>query len=89
MEQNAPKKNRMKSQFIWPEVFKTGVANYPKTHEGRGAALADTNSGWGICCSGEKPSEKFGEGMAAIGMFLGEDVTPDNVKKMTKEWLAA
>ena len=79
----------MTSNYIWPEVFKTGGANYPKTHEGRGAALADANSGWAICMSGEMPPEKFGEGMVAISQYLGEDVSPENVKKMSEEYLAA
>jgi len=77
----------MNSEFIWPDIFTTGVSSYPKTKEGKGMALADANTGWGICMSGCKPIDNFGKGMAAIGVFLGETMTPENTRKITEEYL--
>ena len=76
------------NDFIWPDVFEEGTYNYPKTKEGRGKALADANTGWAICQSGGKPPENFGKGMVVIGEALGETPTPENVLKMSKEFLA-
>jgi hypothetical protein len=74
-------------EFMWPDVFTEGSEDYSQTKEGRRRALADANQGWGICLSGGKPPANFGKGMAAIGEFLGASTEPENISRLTDEFL--
>lgn len=71
--------------FMWPDVFEKGEANYSQDKKGRGEALADANTGWGNCHAGCKPPENFGKGMVVIGEHLGETATPENISRMSEE----
>ena len=71
----------------WPEVFITGNYNLARS---RAKACADGLMGWGLCMGGKfltnKPAhefipKKFGEGMVAIGRFLGITPLPEDLKE--------
>ena len=71
-------------KLFWPDVFISGQNNYENTKESRALAVADGLTGWANCHMEPAP-ERFGEGMASIGLFLGESILPENLSKMADE----
>lgn len=74
---------------IWPEVFQTGMLStdgYNLTRD-RAIACADGLCGWGNCHAGVPIPEKFGEGMAAIGRYLGINPLPENLHQYADQIL--
>lgn len=77
----------MSHKPTFPQVFEKGEQNYSHDKEGKCSAIADGLSGWALCMSGNKQPEKFGQGMAAIAVFLGISALPENLSKLADEML--
>ncbi len=78
---------KMYNQIVeWPEVFKAGKINYPKTWEGRGAACADGLSAWALCHAKNTPPENFGSVLILIGAFLGISPIQESLSEYAEKW---
>jgi hypothetical protein len=69
--------------MIFPEILTTG--KLPKEWS-KESLIADGLCGWGCCMAGNKPPEKFGEGMALISTIVGT-ASPDGLSKLADEFL--
>lgn len=70
-----------KESCHWHDVFVTGKVGKQTNNELAAIALC----GWGNCMSGNKPPEKFGEAIVAIGKRLGITASYENLLSYYKK----
>lgn len=77
--------------FQYSEISITG--QLPKKRDNvseedyKASICADALMDWAICIAGDKPPQKFGEGMVEVHKLLGVSATPESLKEYGKKFL--
>ncbi len=83
--------NDQSADYIWPAIFVNPDMLYclgEGERERRGAALADTLTGWANVMAGSRPPATFGAGMVRLNEITG-CLTPDETMRAATEWRGA
>ena len=68
-------------EYIWPEIFITGIEpkETKESKDGNKILCANALMGWGLCHL-TKPPDNFGKGMVLISTVLGCGASPKAIK---------